>query len=327
MLDHMREIEQIRTFEDRLFQRRILHWSAAVLAGGVLAGIAWYAGIEALNVALGLDMEPFEFGRVGSFWMWAASLVLLSAVALVAHELVHGFFFKQFAPPGARVSYGVNWSKGMAYACAEGTVYTRRHYRAIILAPTVIVSGALLAIGIGLKWPLWSIAAVTVHLSGCTGDWAYLAALRANPDILWCEDTSWGVRFYGADAPAAADPSADGAAPAPGQAAAGEAFAGPVLAPEAAGVPVDGTDAHGSGPAAGGAGASKPTFLLVEGGAGAKDATAGAAGEVAAGGEAATVEPAGAEGPGAGAACSPQAFAPNAQEPPSAPEDPVAGER
>ena len=38
-----------------------------------------------------------------------------------------------------------------------------------------------------------------LHLTGCAGDWGYVHELRADPLITHCEDTSYGVCFYGDD--------------------------------------------------------------------------------------------------------------------------------
>ena len=84
----------------------------------------------------------------------------------------------------------------MLYASAEGVVYGRAQYLTIALAPSVVVTLLLMAVGLGLRWPLWTILVVVVHLSGCTGDWGYVRAIVRNPAIAFCEDTSYGVAFY-----------------------------------------------------------------------------------------------------------------------------------
>ena len=221
----MKKIGGIHTFEDKAFLRRATHASLAVIAGGFVVAVVWWLTLGALSDATGVAMWPFElmtaFGGLGSRMMGVADVgsvqmnplwwILLAVVALaslVVHELVHGFFFRRFAPSGSRVSFGANLKLGMLYASAEGIVYTRQQYIVIALAPSIVVTLLLLAIGIGLKWPLWTIIVVTAHLSGCTGDWGYVRAIERDPSITHCEDTSWGVEFYGDDAEAPTTPDA-----------------------------------------------------------------------------------------------------------------------
>ena len=197
MLVRMKEIGDIHVFEDRDFLRGVSVASLVVVLLGCLAGVAWYALVEVAGETLGRELSAFEigWGTLFSQPAWWVALVAAIILMFIAHELVHGFFFKQFAPQGAHVTYGANWSMGMFYASAEGVVYTRGQYEAIIIAPTIVVTFALVAIGCGLKWPLWTIILATIHLSGCTGDWGYLWELHKNPDVTHCEDTSFGVRF------------------------------------------------------------------------------------------------------------------------------------
>ena len=232
----MKKIGAIHTFEDQGFLRRAAHASLAVIAGGVVAAVLWYALFEALSGATGVAVLPFELpvalGAVGARMvganpvtahvnvMWWVSIALVTLAALVVHELVHGFFFRQFAPAGSRVTFGANLKLGMLYASAEGILYTRQQYTVIALSPSIVVTALLLAIGIGLKWPLWTIAVVTFHLSGCTGDWGYVRAILRDRTITHCEDTSWGVEFYGdecagmgEDGVSASDEGASGPAP------------------------------------------------------------------------------------------------------------------
>ena len=192
----MRKNSDIRTFEDRRFQTSMARASIAVVAGGVAVGVLWGVGVGTLSASSGVAMEPFESPSPA---VWALSLAAAVLASLALHELVHAFFFRRFAPPGARVTFGANLRAGMVYASAEGVVYTRDQYRVIALSPSIVVTALLIAVGIGLKWPLWTIVTATAHLSGCTGDWGYVARIDRDPSIKWCEDTSWGVRFYGED--------------------------------------------------------------------------------------------------------------------------------
>lgn len=207
----MRKIGDIRVFEDESFLRFMRRTSGLVVLGGVLAAVLWAAAMSALHAVAGAPVVPFELGAMFGEWgnrvlgveggqgftaWWWVLLVVVSAASFALHELVHAFFFKQYAPPGARVTFGSNLGMGMLYASAEGVVYGRAQYLTIALAPSVVVTLLLMAMGLGLRWPLWTILVVVVHLSGCTGDWGYARAIVRDPAIAFCEDTSYGVAFY-----------------------------------------------------------------------------------------------------------------------------------
>lgn len=201
MLDPMKEIGSIHTFEDKAFLRWIARVAAAVLVSGVVVGVVWY-GVASLVLP---GRTPFEVlglwyrEGLGGLAVWTASLLGVNLAALPLHEVVHAVFFKLFAPAGSSVRFGANWKAGMIYACAEGIVYTRRQYMVIAAAPSIAVTVAIAAVAVALGWPLWGLIGVTVHLSGCTGDWGYLRAIHADAAISHCEDTAWGVLFFGTD--------------------------------------------------------------------------------------------------------------------------------
>lgn len=106
-------------------------------------------------------------------------------------------FFKLLAPAGAKVTFGANRETAMIYACAEGVVYSHRRYMAVCLAPTVVVTTAF-ALGFAFSgYPLLCYLAAGLHLSGCVGDWYYVRTILRDRRIVACEDTSFGVRFFG----------------------------------------------------------------------------------------------------------------------------------
>lgn len=192
MLGGMKKIASIHTFEDDSFHAWMVRGSTATIVAGLVVAVAW----RALSACPGFPLPAFE-PIDGPAWMLALAAGVV--LPLGVHELVHAIAFKAFAPAGSRVSFGANWKLGMVYACAEGVVYTRRQYEVIALAPTIVVTLLLVACGLHLAWPLWTIMTVAVHLSGCTGDWGYIRAIRRDGSIAYCEDTSWGVQFYSAD--------------------------------------------------------------------------------------------------------------------------------
>lgn len=211
---HMRKIGDIHVFEDQAFLNAIKRTSMIVLAVGVVVTAMWGLAMTMLRDVFDAPVYPFElddmFGGLGRALMgldgealpnpvWWASLAAACFATLPLHELVHAFFFKQYAPPGTHISFGANAKLGMMYASAEDVIYPRAQYLIIVLAPSFVVTTLVLAIGFGLAWPMWTIIVATAHLSGCTGDWEYARVLHNDTAITHCRDTEWGVEFYGRD--------------------------------------------------------------------------------------------------------------------------------
>ena len=196
--ERMRLVGEIDTLEDPAFLSRITRMSAWIAGAGTAVGALAFALVP---FALGMP-SPVE-AAFPSLW-WFCSLALAAALSLLVHEAVHGLFFKAFAPRSVRVTFGFKPSRGMLYACSEGVVYTRRQYAVVAAAPAVAVTALFAVAGAASGWWLWALLAAVFHLSGCTGDLAYLVDIAQSPTVRWCEDTSTGVRFYepmGADAP------------------------------------------------------------------------------------------------------------------------------
>jgi len=132
---------------------------------------------------------------VGVSFLWG----LLALVPLLLfHELVHGLAFR-WAGAEPRYGYKVFGGVPMLYATAPGQWFSRDRYIVVAIAPTFAVSilGMALMLWPPLREPL--AAALTLHLSGCVGDWAFVAALRALPPGTLCEDreTGFGYRLPG----------------------------------------------------------------------------------------------------------------------------------
>lgn len=196
----MSRIGGIHTFEDKRFLSNTARMSGVVFAGGAALAVVLFVALGALApTALDPAFRGLWVpggGSGASEALWLLGIGVGSLASLVLHEAVHAVFFKVFAPHGAHVTFGVNWKLGMLYACAEGIVYPRRRYIVIALAPSIVVTAVALAAGWISGDPLGGFAVAVTHLAGCTGDWGYLSAIRANPRIAFCEDTSWGVAFY-----------------------------------------------------------------------------------------------------------------------------------
>lgn len=187
ILVDMVEISNIHAFEDEDFLRVVVRSSAVVAVLSIVAGVLLF-GFAGLSCEISDGSSPVA---------WLLCVAAASVAVFALHEGVHAFFFKLFAPAGARVSFGANWECAMIYACAAGIVYSRRQYLMVLLAPTVLVTTFCLAMGLAGAYPLACFVIAAIHVSGCTGDWVYCARILRDRRILACEDTDWGVRFLG----------------------------------------------------------------------------------------------------------------------------------
>ncbi|KXT79269.1 DUF3267 domain-containing protein [Streptococcus sp. DD13] len=125
--------------------------------------------------------------------------VMLGIIPLLAvHELIHGLFFKLFAPERP-VRFGFKWSSMMAYATSPGSLYQRKQMAMIAGAPFVMLT-ALLTVGCALHLfsPVHYLFWVTFHACGCVGDffYLYLLLIKYGKGEIRAEDTENGLIIY-----------------------------------------------------------------------------------------------------------------------------------
>jgi len=133
--------------------------------------------------------------ELSSVLLFLLLTVLLTALLFVVHEAVHGLVMAAF---GARPRFGALMIAGMApalYTTAPGHRFSRAQYLAVGLTPAVAISAVgalacLTATGLILVVPL------SIHLSGCVGDFAATLRLSREPRGTLCEDLRDGIRFH-----------------------------------------------------------------------------------------------------------------------------------
>jgi hypothetical protein len=121
-------------------------------------------------------------------------LIVLVALNLALHELIHGFFFWVFTR--SKPVYALHLA--YAYAAAPDWFIPVRQYWIIGLAPLVIIDSAslLLILVVPASWLLTIVFLVTLNTGGAVGDLlitSYL--LRSSPACL-VKDQGDGVRFF-----------------------------------------------------------------------------------------------------------------------------------
>ncbi len=174
----MKRLIDIDLLNDEALQTDMATGSLCIVLVGTLLGV------------LGVVAFPHESVSL----LWFTVLGFVSVAALPVHELVHAAAFKLLSRGRARIVFGFsNW---MLYTAAPGCVLSRGRFCAVLLAPAVVVTGAL---GIGaaaLGWPLLGWFLAVLHLAGCTGDIGYVRIIAGEPLADLVEDTERGITLF-----------------------------------------------------------------------------------------------------------------------------------
>lgn len=181
-------LSDIDFFGDDALCQRLVRASAWLLIGGAALAVA-LSVVAGTGVIEEMRALPGDWGAA----MWPLAMAALSAVALPVHELVHALFMRVLGGPGTRVSFG--YQAGMLYAGCPGLVLSKARFVAVLLAPTVLVTAALLGLGLVLGYPFMTLWAAVLHLSGCSGDILAAGAILRERACTHCRDTERGVEL------------------------------------------------------------------------------------------------------------------------------------
>ena len=183
-----RTLGDIDFFGDDALRQRLVRASAWLLIGGGALAVA-LSVVAGTGVIEEMRALPGDWGAA----LWPLAMAALSAVALPVHELVHALFMRVLGGPDTRVSFG--YQAGMLYAGCPGLVLSKPRFVAVLLAPTVLVTAALLGLGLVLGYPFMTLWAAVLHLSGCSGDILAAGAILRERACTHCRDTERGVEL------------------------------------------------------------------------------------------------------------------------------------
>ena len=183
-----RTLGDIDFFGDDALRQRLVRASAWLLIGGAALAVA-LSVVAGTGVIEEMRALPGDWGAA----LWPLGMVALSVAALPVHELVHALFMRVLGGPGTRVSFG--YQAGMLYAGCPGLVLSKPRFVAVLLAPTVLVTAALLGLGLVLGYPFMTLWAAVLHLSGCSGDILAAGAILRERACTHCRDTERGVEL------------------------------------------------------------------------------------------------------------------------------------
>ena len=183
-----RTLGDIDFFGDDALRQRLVRASAWLLIGGAALAVA-LSVVAGTGVIEEMRALPGDWGAA----LWPLAMAALSVAALPVHELVHALFMRVLGGPGTRVSFG--YQAGMLYAGCPGLVLSKPRFVAVLLAPTVLVTAALLGLGLVLGYPFMTLWAAVLHLSGCSGDILAAGAILRERACTQCRDTERGVEL------------------------------------------------------------------------------------------------------------------------------------
>ena len=183
-----RTLGDIDFFGDDALRQRLVRASAWLLIGGAALAVA-LSVVAGTGVIEEMRALPGDWGAA----LWPLAMAALSVVALPVHELVHALFMRVLGGLGTRVSFG--YQAGMLYAGCPGLVLSKPRFVAVLLAPTVLVTAALLGLGLVLGYPFMTLWAAVLHLSGCSGDILAAGAILRERACTHCRDTERGVEL------------------------------------------------------------------------------------------------------------------------------------
>lgn len=184
----MRTLGDIDFFGDDTLRQRLVHASVWLIIGGAALAMA-LSVVAGTGVIEEMRALPGDWGAA----MWPLAMAALSVVALPVHELVHALFMRVLGGPGTRVSFG--YQAGMLYAGCPGLVLSKPRFVVVLLAPAVLVTVALLGLGLALGYPFMTLWAAVLHLSGCSGDILAAGAILRERACTHCRDTERGVEL------------------------------------------------------------------------------------------------------------------------------------
>lgn len=184
----MRTLGDIDFFGDDALRQRLVRASVWLLIGGAALAVA-LSVVAGTGVIEEMRALPGDRGPA----MWPLAMAALSVVALPVHELVHALFMRVLGGPGTRVSFG--YQAGMLYAGCPGLVLSKPRFVVVLLAPAVLVTAALLGLGLVLGYPFMTLWAAVLHLSGCSGDILAAGAILRERSCTHCRDTERGVEL------------------------------------------------------------------------------------------------------------------------------------
>jgi hypothetical protein len=157
-----------------------------VLAGWLLASVLIWMRPD--------FSEAVRTGISGNLLLGLLLILVVMAIAIVFHELVHGFLFWFFAR--RRPEFGVG--QGYAFAAMPDWYFPKGQYLIIGLGPLVgltLLGMAIMAFA-PLNWLGLVFAGVVINAGGAIGDLYVCWRIAREADNVWVKDIGDGFQVY-----------------------------------------------------------------------------------------------------------------------------------
>jgi len=149
--------------------------------------------VMAIMVVIGIAILPFQMVAPHNLLVAILFPLLSIAAYFVAHELVHGAFFKKYS--GKKAKYGFT---GMYAYAGSDAYFNKRQYLIIALSPVVILGTLFLLLNMFLpaQW-FWNIYLLQIiNISGASGDLYVTNLMRKLPADMLVHDSGVSMTFY-----------------------------------------------------------------------------------------------------------------------------------
>jgi hypothetical protein len=162
-------------------------------------GLGWMALAGWLLASLLMWMRPdfneaVRLGISGNILVGLLLILVVMAIAIVFHELVHGLLFWFFARH--RPEFGVG--PGYAFAAMPDWYFPKGQYLIIGLGPLVGLTllGMAISAFAPLTWLGLVFAGVVINAGGAIGDLYVCWRIAREADNVWVKDTGDGFQVY-----------------------------------------------------------------------------------------------------------------------------------
>ena len=171
---------EVDVLGDAVLQRRMLLQSVLVLALGLAPSL--------IAAAFG----GWTIFRDGWAVLWT---VLVTMACFAVHEIVHALFFLIMSHGKCHISFGAE--AGFLYTRTDDCMLLKGRFVCVLLAPTILVTAGIVAVGFALSYPAESLIAAAVHLSGCVGDWDMAGTIATTSHVTHVKDSETGCILFG----------------------------------------------------------------------------------------------------------------------------------
>ncbi len=162
-------------------------------------GLGWMALAGWLLTLCVRSMRPelgttLNAGLRGNMLITLGLLILVMAVTILLHEMVHGFFFWLFAQHHPEFGIGT----GYAFAAMPDWFFPKRQYLIIGLSPLILLTvlGLTACAFVPLTWLAALLGAMIINAGGAIGDLYICGRIVLDAPELWIKDTGDGFQLY-----------------------------------------------------------------------------------------------------------------------------------